>query len=236
MRLYEDTTFFQIVHDAPNQTGLCILLFLAVVMTADEEENSSEKELLSRIAESSKVGSARLDVILDIARSRDVGSIAFAGALMRQGIDSEGRIRLLELFIGMMVADGYVSIPEQHIVRFLSDLFSVGTDLLSDVYHRVVGSEMPRLGDPSSPEWWARKERKYRDRPRSDNNIDARTRRAYALLGLEHTATDEEVRNAYRRLAKVHHPDRYQQVGQEAVDAATERFQDINAAYEHLAP
>jgi curved DNA-binding protein len=50
----------------------------------------------------------------------------------------------------------------------------------------------------------------------------------YALLGLEVTATEQEVKRAYRRLAHIYHPDLSREPG------ATQRMQRINAAYEAI--
>jgi DnaJ-class molecular chaperone len=48
----------------------------------------------------------------------------------------------------------------------------------------------------------------------------------YQTLGLTKTATDEEIRKAYRKLAKEHHPDL-----NPGESRAEERFKDISAAY-----
>lgn len=54
-----------------------------------------------------------------------------------------------------------------------------------------------------------------------------RLHRARALLGLPERATLAEIRAAYRRLCRRHHPDL--QAGRE--DDATAIMQDVNAAY-----
>jgi curved DNA-binding protein CbpA len=51
----------------------------------------------------------------------------------------------------------------------------------------------------------------------------------YEILGVDPTASSEELHDAYRRLVKLHHPDRN---GGSA--EATRRFQDIQAAYEEI--
>ncbi len=50
----------------------------------------------------------------------------------------------------------------------------------------------------------------------------------YTTLGVPETATDDEVRSAYRRLAAEHHPDRAPS------PEATERFRQVKDAYEAL--
>ena len=54
------------------------------------------------------------------------------------------------------------------------------------------------------------------------------------MLGLDETATPTDIRAAYRRLATVHHPDRFSTMGPEAVAAASESFRRLTVAYERL--
>ena len=55
---------------------------------------------------------------------------------------------------------------------------------------------------------------------------------AYKILGIDPSATDEEVKKAYRDMAKKHHPDRVGNLGDEVRQAAEKKFQEINQAYE----
>ena len=57
---------------------------------------------------------------------------------------------------------------------------------------------------------------------------------AYKILEIEKTATDDEVKKAYRTLAKKHHPDKLQDLGEEHLKGAQEKFQSIQAAYEKI--
>src|SRR5258705_13238378 len=51
----------------------------------------------------------------------------------------------------------------------------------------------------------------------------------YAVLGISRTASDEEIKKAFRKLARQHHPD----VAKDK-KAAEEKFKEINEAYEVL--
>ena len=54
----------------------------------------------------------------------------------------------------------------------------------------------------------------------------------YQILGVSETASDEEVKRAYRELARKYHPDNYHD--NPLADLAQEKMKDINAAYEQI--
>lgn len=57
---------------------------------------------------------------------------------------------------------------------------------------------------------------------------------AYTVLEIEVSATDDEVKRAYRRMAMKYHPDKVANAGEEIRQQATEKFRTINKAYEHI--
>ena len=61
-----------------------------------------------------------------------------------------------------------------------------------------------------------------------------KTDSAYKILGVDENATDEEVKKAFREMAKKNHPDRVGSLGEDVRKAAEKKFQEINAAYEQI--
>ena len=54
----------------------------------------------------------------------------------------------------------------------------------------------------------------------------------YKVLGVSPSATDEEIKQAYRQLAKKYHPDQY--AGNPLQDVADEKMKEINEAYDQI--
>ena len=54
----------------------------------------------------------------------------------------------------------------------------------------------------------------------------------YEVLGVSRNASEEEVKSAYRALAKKYHPDKY--ANSDLADLANEKMQEINEAYDAI--
>ena len=57
---------------------------------------------------------------------------------------------------------------------------------------------------------------------------------AYRILEIEKTATNDEVKLAYRKMAKKYHPDKLQHLGTEHIKGAEEKFKQVSIAYEQI--
>jgi DnaJ like chaperone protein len=56
----------------------------------------------------------------------------------------------------------------------------------------------------------------------------------YHVLGIEPTATEEEIKKAYRQMAIRYHPDKVASLGEEYQKGAKEKFQKLQEAYENI--
>lgn len=65
-------------------------------------------------------------------------------------------------------------------------------------------------------------------------NTSARSEIAHKILGVSIDASIAEIKAAYRKLIKIHHPDRFANESQDQINLAHERFLKIQDAYELL--
>lgn len=57
---------------------------------------------------------------------------------------------------------------------------------------------------------------------------------AYKILGIEPNATDDEVKKAYREMAKKYHPDKVAYLGEDVRKSAEQKLQEVNEAYDKI--
>ncbi len=93
---------------------------------------------------------------------------------------------------------------------------------VSDIEIQVIQKISQLLGVPQS-DFESLKNMFYRD-----TNSD------YKVLGIESTATEEEIKKAYRQMAVRYHPDKVASMGEEYQKGAQEKFQKIQEAYENI--
>lgn len=60
------------------------------------------------------------------------------------------------------------------------------------------------------------------------------TDNAYKILEIDKTATNDEIKKAYRTMAKKYHPDKVIHLGKEHQKGAEEKFRKVQAAYDQL--
>jgi DnaJ-domain-containing protein 1 len=210
-----------------NPLGVCVLLVLGWIASSDGIIEPIEADHLRKIATAS--GHAELiGQILDVIRTRDLDALQLACEFVGRDFRGPKAFLFINLAIGMAQADGRLTPAKNHMLRFLADLIGLSPDALRHTFSEITGVPLPEPPDPSRASFWAS------GQERAQPMGDPLTTRAYAVLGLEACATSRQIKSAYRRLARVHHPDRFVQIGPEAVATATSTFRRIRDAYEHL--
>ena len=126
-------------------------------------------------------------------------------AEIKHNMNVSQRLQLLNYLVIIAKVDGYVS-PEE--IKALKEVARHLGLTAKDV------DSMLNMGNGA----------------RTNRNIED----AYKVLGLSSTATDDEVKVAYRKMALKHHPDRVATLGEDIRKAAEKKFQDINDAKERI--
>lgn len=62
------------------------------------------------------------------------------------------------------------------------------------------------------------------------NEVDS----AYKILEIDKSASDNELKKAYRKMVKKYHPDKLQNVGPEHLKGAEDKFRQVQRAYEQI--
>lgn len=230
------TDFEQLILNSKNQLGTSILLVLAWIASSDGHIDAQEAKQLSEISAASKHGIS-VQPIIRLAQKRDIEALQLACEIVASDFVDEKALRFLEMAIGMAIADGRLLPSENHILRFLADLLGVSNSSLNEIFINVTGRAIPFPSDVSSAEYWRERDNGNR---RSDHSTSdkadhpSKAIAAYATLGLEPGASKEAIKQSYRRLAQIHHPDRFTALGEESVAAASQTFVRIREAYEYL--
>ena len=116
------------------------------------------------------------------------------------------RLQLLHYLFGIAYADGRLSLAEQSILLRISTMLGI-----NPMDFRTVGAMFGGGGT---------------------NGSTVSSSKAYEILGIEKTATEDEIKKAYRQMALKYHPDRVTHLGEDVRKAAEEKFKKVQEAYE----
>ncbi|TWU27545.1 DnaJ domain-containing protein [Bythopirellula polymerisocia] len=228
-----------------NPMGYSITVLLAWLAASDGKISEEELECLTSASKAGSIQEKGIKQAILCAKNFDLSHINEACEIVKQ-LDTDHSLLFLELAIGLSLADGYLGNSELHVLLFFADLLDVPLKKLGALFTQVTSHSFPAPGDPSSMKWWHQREgrgqrQQSKDHTRSHNGRNTEQSQtsppasAYATLGLEAGATIKEIQEAFRRLSKIHHPDRFHQLGEEAVAAATITYKRILTAYESFA-
>ncbi len=123
---------------------------------------------------------------------------------------------LLLFLISLALADQGINEPEHAALQRIAGLMGFGSAQLEQLLRMVQaqGQFHSSAGGGASPA--------------------SSLKSAYAALGVAETATDKELKRAYRKLMSQNHPDKLiaQGVPEDMIKVATEKSQDISGAYD----
>ena len=133
---------------------------------------------------------------------------------------------LLVNLVNLAMADGVLDEQEAHVLRQVAERLGFSRFAFEQLLRMLNAQNAFRQEQGSSQGSYQRAGQQV---PRADELA-----LAYQALGVEKTATDAEIKKAYRKLMSEYHPDKLigQGMPEDMIKAATERDQEIQAAYD----
>lgn len=196
--------------------NFALLALMAAVMKSDDVVKKSELNYVKRFLVSNYGEEQAKELLLKL-RDLDPHRVPLTELCqqIKYNTDYTTRYHMVDFLYGLANADGYLSPIEQKTLRHIAMRLGINMQDLMSIHARhfrqqydtggaQTGSSYPRGKDP------------------------------YQVLGLQSTATDEEVKKAYRRYAMKYHPDKVANMSEEVRKNAEAQFREINAAYEAI--
>jgi len=131
------------------------------------------------------------------------------------------KLMMLQFLFGLAATDGTVHPAELETIRFISQGMGISNHDFESLKAMFFG-------------WQGNYERGSYSSSSRYKSSSFTIENDYKVLEIESTATDEEVKKAYRKQAMKHHPDKVNHLGDEIRKAAEERFAKLNEAYERI--
>ena len=186
-----------------------LLSLSAAVIKADNRVLSEEIEYVRRffVREfgESKTNQYILELQELLKKELDLKQICFES---RDEMNMAYRLQLLHYLFGAANIDGSVADQESAVIYEISTYLEISA---ADFYSiRAMYVRTERLSTTQ----------------RVNNN--------YIILEIQPNVSNEEVKKAYREMAKKFHPDKLAHLGADVQRAANEKFQKINAAYQEI--
>lgn len=222
-------------HNTGTQEDLnvALLILIAYIMKADGEVRRSELEYVKRFLLNNygeEKGKNYLLLLRDMVKPTTNIDINSVCSQIKQNTDYTTRYHMVDFLFGLAVADGSYSNAENNAIKAIVRGLGINTNDFVSMFYRHVntnnGSSYNNYqSDYSSYSGYSSSGRSSYSEPKKD---------PYKVLGLERSATDEEVKKAYRRLAMKYHPDKVEGLGEEVKKNAEAQFREINEAYKQI--
>ena len=226
----------------------CILVLLAKVMKADGDTMECEldrvKSTIRRYYQTKEEQDAALNTFKSILDDKNYFSI---WGTLNTNFNYTAKSELIMELLAVAYADNNLKYSEEkeilHIVsqlRITSDEYKSIYSIFIEKYNKGFYSENKTKSEDKKDNYYKKQEENRNSKQSKTNNedshdsrqISSKEKNAYAILGVESNATDEEIKKAYHALAIKCHPDNASNLGDEAIRQATESMKQINMAWE----
>ena len=206
----------QQTHGAQTQPGnfaVALMALCAYVIRADGRVTSAEvhkvREFVSRTFSTGDAQDMMLVLKQILHQHFDIAPIC---TQIAQNMVYEERLQICHMLYGIALADGELSSSEAQAIHQIGSLLGISDTDMRSVFG-ASGASSSRTGQSHG-------------RPANEDN--------YSVLGLSSAASNEELKGAYRELAKKFHPDRVAHLGEEYRDFAEQKFKKLQEAWSSI--
>ncbi len=209
-----------------------MLVLMAYIIRADGKVMHSEMEVVRNFlrqnfgAEAEREGEA---IILKIfEEQKRQGTAAFHETIrkacieIRMNMEYSIRLQLLDFLVLIAQADGRVTNDELAALREVGQAMGLSANDIESLLAMGSYNNRRRYGGGNRQNSYGSSGGGYQSQDELAN--------AYKVLGISPTASDDEVKKAYRQMALKHHPDKVSTLGEDVKKAAEKKFQEINNA------
>ena len=204
---------------------VALMVLIAAVMKADGAVKRSELDMVKRFLLQNygeQDGKKMLGVLHELVQKEI--PIDDVCRQIKVNTDYVTRYQMYDFLFSLAGADGEFHQSELLMLRLIGQYLGISRG--------DYASTCERHGVPDGSS-------SYREGPSGGGRAGGAGRTAYSkdpyrVLGIDSSATDDEVRKAYRRMAMKYHPDKVAGMSEEIQRNAAEQMKEINQAYEEI--
>ncbi len=195
------------------------------IAKADGQVSQAEIDMASKVMDELQLSADMRKTAINLFQQGKASDFPLDEVIEQFRIECHRRTNLIRMFLEIQLqaayADGQLDISEDALL----------TDICSKLKVSIFEFEGLKLQFQAQQRFhgYRHQQRPYQNRPQKNELNDA-----FAVLGVSNSASDAEIKKAYRRLMSQHHPDKLVAKGlpEEMMVIAKEKTQQIRKAYD----
>lgn len=190
------------------------------IAKADGQVTTNEVQMAEQVFRHMKFRPEQREAAIDLFNRGKQSDFDLTEVLTQFKKECGRKITLIQMFIQVQLqavyADGSKHPAEDKILNEICQILGYPVSMLTQLEAMLYAQQSEYSTNPNQPP--------------SHSQIE----NAYSVLGVKPSASDAEIKKAYRRLMSQHHPDKLISKGlpEEMIQVATEKSQQIQKAYE----